>query len=494
MAAVDPHATGGAQASRSTRGIPFSLLVLRYFAYVIVALAAVWTVSFLAFSASINSGLVYAANYGPAHADEVAERLHALPSFDASSVPTAYRYALFGTSGETIDSTLPEANLAEAREAAASAPADGTVAQTGAGMGVTYAALTLADGTRCVLMCEYLPQFTLPELAAALPNPQNLLLIVGCAGSIVAIAFVARRASCVLTRALEPLIDIANHVGAQQLDFAVGASSVRQVSDVLDAMEQMRASLKTSLEARWEAEERERRQVASLAHDLKTPLTVVRANADFVAEELDSEHALDEAARRDLAAAARDISAGSERLDAYIRLLIDASRGAGEASREPIRPADLCEQIAREARATAHARGIEADIDIESAVGTLPEAPLDRVALMRAAMNLVSNAAEHARSRIGIACALSGDTLAIRVTDDGPGFSPAALEHGCERLFTDDSARSAQDGEQHYGLGLYTAAETARAHGGDLVLANLPAGGASATLSIPLAGVSGSPL
>ena len=165
--------------------------------------------------------------------------------------------------------------------AAAIAPADGSAAQTGAGMGVTYAAFALADGTRCVLMCEYLPQFTSPELASALPNPQNLLLIVGCAGSVVAIALVARRASRVLTRALEPLVDVADHVGAQQLHFAVGASSVRQVSDVLDAMEQMRASLKTSLEARWEAEERARQQVASLAHDLKTPLTVVRANADL---------------------------------------------------------------------------------------------------------------------------------------------------------------------------------------------------------------------
>lgn len=486
MAAVVRRATEKKRAFRA-RSIPFSLLVLRYFAYVIVALAAVWTISFLAFSASINSGLVYASNYGPAHADEVAKRLHALPSFDASAVPTAYRYVLFDTSGEAIDSTMPEANLAEAREAAASAPADGTVVQTGAGMGVTYAAFTLADGTRCVLMCEYLPQFTSPELASVLPNPQNLLLIVGCAGSVVAIALVARRASRVLTRALEPLIDVADHVGAQRLDFAVGVSSVRQVSDVLDAMEQMRTSLKTSLEARWEVEERERQQVASLAHDLKTPLTVVRANADFVAEELDGEHVADEGARRDIAAAAHDISAASEQLDAYVHLLIDASRGASEASREPVRPADLCEQIAREARAAAHARGIEADIDIESAIGTLPEAPLDRVALVRAAMNLVSNAAEHARSRIGIACALSGDTLTVRVTDDGLGFSPAALEHGCERLFTDDSARSARGGEQHYGLGLYTAAETARAHGGSLELANLPAGGAATTLSIPLA-------
>lgn len=72
--------------------------------------------------------------------------------------------------------------------------------------------------------------------------------------------------------------------------------------------------------------------MASLAHDLKTPLTVLRANADFVAEELEDEK------DADLAAAARDIAGSVERLDGYVRLLIEASRGSGGAERAPMRP------------------------------------------------------------------------------------------------------------------------------------------------------------
>ncbi|WP_369127619.1 ATP-binding protein, partial [Bifidobacterium catenulatum] len=73
-----------------------------------------------------------------------------------------------------------------------------------------------------------------------------------------------------------------------------------------------------------------------------------------------------------------------------------------------------------------------------------------------------------------------------RPPHDGPGFSPAALERGCERLFTDDSSRSSRDGGRHYGLGLHAASEAASAHGGSVSLANSPSGGAVTTIAVPL--------
>ena len=85
-----------------------------------------------------------------------------------------------------------------------------------------------------------------------------------------------------------------------------------------------------------------------------------------------------------------------------------------------------------------------------------------------------------------LAAAFEGGYLVIEVADDGPGFSPAALKRGCERLFTDDSSRSSRDGGRHYGLGLHAASEAASAHGGSVSLANSPLGGAVATIAVPL--------
>lgn len=437
--------------------MPLSFVIARYFAYAFAAVATAWLASFTALSAAINAGFVYEASWGPANAREVAEGLARDGVCGQQDVPTAYRYLILNKDGYVLMTDLEGTRLEDATEMARAALAadPGTVEIEGGGSGLTYAAFPLKGGGACALVSEYLPQWVSRDLAGLLPSPQDLMLVGAAAGSALALALVARRASRVISRKMAPLAEAAGRVGAGELDFAVGSTNVREVNDVLAAMDAMRASLAESLEARWAAERGQREQVASLAHDLKTPLTVLRANADFVAEELEDEK------DADLAAAARDIAGSVERLDGYVRLLIEASRGSGGAERAPMRPAELCEQV-------------------------LAEAALDRTSLARAAANLVANAAEHARSRVAVSCDVEGGHLVIEVSDDGPGFSPAALERGCERLFTDDSSRSSRDGGRHYGLGLHAASEAASAHGGSVSLANSPSGGAVATIAVPL--------
>ena len=476
-------------------GMPLSFVIARYFAYAFAAVAAAWALAFMALSAAINMGWVYEASWGPGNAREVAARLASEEDIGPEDIPTAYRYAVVDEAGEVRETDLEGARLDRAREAAETVlgTAPGTVEITGGGSGLTYAVFPFEGGGACALVSEYLPQWASRDLAEALPNPQNLMLVAGAAGSAVALALVAHRASRVISRKMAPLAEAAARVGNGELDFAVGRTNVREMNDVLDAMDAMRTSLASSLEARWAAERSQREQVASLAHDLKTPLTVLRANADFVAEELGGEETPGTASRTELAAAARDIAEGADRLDGYVHLLIDASRGAGGVAKAPVQPAELCRQVIAEAGPVARAHGVELAASVDRAVADAPEALLDRTALARAAANLVANAAEHARSRVELTCAVANETLVIEVADDGPGFSPAALAHGCERLFTDDSARSARDGERHYGLGLYAAAEAARAHGGSVALANrTDAGGtvlgAAATIAIPLQG------
>ncbi len=232
------------------------------------------------------------------------------------------------------------------------------------------------------------------------------MLVGAVTGKRAALALVARRASRVISRKMAPLARGGGARRGGELDFAVERTNVREVNDVLAAMDAMRDSLAESLEARWAAERDQREQVASLAHDLKTPLTVLRANADFVAEELGGEGTPDAACRAELAAAAHDIADGAERLDGYVHLLIDASRGAGGAVKAPVRPAELCGQIAAEAEPVARAHGAELAASVDRAVADAPEALLDRAALARAAANLVANAAEHARSCVELTCAL----------------------------------------------------------------------------------------
>ena len=467
--------------------MPLSFVIARYFAYAFAAVALAWIVAFLLLSSAINMGWVYEASWGPANAAEVGARLSEEGDLGREDVPTAYRYVVVGADGTIAETDLEGTRLEAAIEAACAAlsadPGDVTI--EGGGGGLTYASFALSQGGACALVSEYLPQWVSHDLARALPNPQNLMLAVGALGSAAGLALVARRASRVIARKMAPLVEAAERVGQERLDFSVGRTNVREVNDVLAAMDAMRSSLAASLEARWEAERAQREQIASLAHDLKTPLTVLRANADFVSEELAGTEERGGGAG-ELVAAARDIADGTERLDAYVRLLIEASNGANGGAGERVSPGELCRQVVAEAGPVVRARGLELVASVDPAVGDAERPELDRVTLTRAAANLVSNAAEHARSRVEVSCSAADGSLVVEVADDGPGFSPAALEHGCERLFTDDASRSARDGSRHYGLGLFTTAEAARAHGGSVTLANRPGDGAVVTLRIPL--------
>ena len=116
------------------------------------------------------------------------------------------------------------------------------------------------------------------------------------------------------------------------------------------------------------------------------------------------------------------------------------------------------------------------------------EVPGDACEISRAAMNVVSNAVEHASERVSVSLRAEGGILEIEVADDGSGFSPEALERGCERFFQGDPSRAGA----HHGLGLYAASEALRRCGGEIGLSNDLARdgavqGARVVLSIPLA-------
>lgn len=181
-----------------------------------------------------------------------------------------------------------------------------------------------------------------------------------------------------------------------------------------------------------------------------------------------------------------------------MQLLIEASRGkTPEGARQRIDAASLAKHLEREVVPLARTTGVELRVIRDDALGGA-SVFVEAQAVERAVANIVSNAVDHARSRVRIAFSLaehdkgSARALVIDVEDDGPGFSPAALEHGCERFFRDDASRTGATSGTHYGIGLFAAAETARNHNGTIELTNLtnPDGsirGARVTLQSPLA-------
>ncbi|MDD2925088.1 ATP-binding protein [Rhodoferax sp.] len=200
------------------------------------------------------------------------------------------------------------------------------------------------------------------------------------------------------------------------------------------------------------------RALASVSHDLRTPLTRLRLRAELVS---------DDTLRDQMAA---DLEAMATMLDATL----DYLRGLQD--QEPVRPIDinaLLESMAEDARVLGRS------ISLSGQAHSPFTARLS--ALRRALQNLIDNAFKYGQ-QVSIDVQDSTAQLRITVQDDGPGIAPAELAKVTEPYYRVDSARSQHGG---VGLGLSIARDIALLHDGELSLHNRPQGGLAATLCLP---------
>ena len=318
-------------------------------------------------------------------------------------------------------------------------------------------------------------QYTNEWMNMHLPSPDILLIILIAAGGIFVCLFLTTRFTKKLRLQLEPLYEATSEVAKQNLDFEVGHSNIKEFEDVLLSFSHMKESLKASLEQQWEAEHMQKEQIAALAHDLKTPLTVIQGNADLISEtELDEEQRL----------YAEYISSSSEQMQLYIRTLIDISRAASgyQLHMEDIDVLSYVVQLRGQIDALCQTKKIGLQMELEHLPDVLS---VDKLLLERAIMNVINNALDYSPqdSSIHISIISGKQHLKITVTDAGPGFSQEDLLHAEEQFYMADHSRSSN---LHFGMGLFITKSIVQQHGGQLVLSNSEkTGGAQVTILIP---------
>lgn len=444
-------------AVKAGKPVRLQTLFARYLLTACLTMAALALLWWTAFMAVMNSGWVMPAYTASVQAGVLAQRIEEEGVLEPDGIPHYIRWAVFSLDGElTAHAAMKPRRLEQIRRAAS----EGRLKQ-----GLLYTQyhriVPLDGGGMAVLQYDYAVPYKSARLAAYLPDFQSMMLVVlaGLLGG--AAALHTRRYARLLREDAQRLTQASRAIADRSLEAAVLAGThAAELGEALQAMETLRLSLAESLDRQFVLEQERRREIASLAHDLKTPLAVILGNAELLEEEKLPEGS---------AQRVRSIGSAAERMQASLRQLqaLSSQMDAGEARMQRVNLAALAEVLNAQGAGLCAARRVRF---IPSAPPQ-GEAMLDREAVMRAALNLLDNAVRYAGpgGSVSLSLAAENGLLSLTVRDSGPGFSDEALRLAGRAFYTEEKHRSSGG---HAGMGLCYAAQTALRHGGVLTLQN----------------------
>ncbi len=258
-------------------------------------------------------------------------------------------------------------------------------------------------------------------------------------------------------RFASPVVDVmeaADRVAAGDYETRVEERGPREV-------QRLGRSFNAMTERLGSNEARRRQLLADVAHELRTPLSVIQANLEAL---IDGVHPIDEA---HLASVLEETKVMSRLLN-DLQTLSTAEAGALTLHREPTQPHDLIDAAVRSFAAQASEAGVRLETSVAEPIA---EVEVDRLRIGEVLGNLLSNALRHTPSGgvVTVAAAASADGVELSVTDSGSGIATDRLPHVFDRFSKAPDSPGA-------GLGLAIAKSLVEAHGGRIRAESAPTG------------------
>ncbi len=280
---------------------------------------------------------------------------------------------------------------------------------------------------------------------------------------------------------LEALAATARRVGSGDLSARSGIERQDEVGTVAGAIDDMIGQLVRARAEREQQEEARRHFLASIGHDLRTPLTALRAAVEALQDGIVPDP------DRYLRSMARDVDLLEGLIDDLF-LVARIEAGRLDLSLEDVDLAELADEAAEAMAPVSTARGVSVVVDVPGMVPARGEAQ----ALGRVLRNLLDNAIRHSPEggevRVEVNPHTQGAT--VEVVDEGKGFPPEFAGRAFESFSRADPARVRAGGGA--GLGLAIARGVVEAHGGRIWIGPGPGGRVGflvpATTEVPVAG------
>lgn len=265
-----------------------------------------------------------------------------------------------------------------------------------------------------------------------------------------------------MTRPMNNLIVAARRIESGDYSAQVPEWGSPDIRSVARAFNSMSARLK-------KMDEQRRDFLADVTHELRTPLSVIRGQAEAISDGVypaDAAHL----------APILDATETLDRLVEDLRTLVLTDAGNLTLNKEPTDLGALVRDAVESFRSQAEAAGVSLTIDVS---GNIPTVDVDPARIRQVISNLLSNAIRHtpAGGSVKVAVAAAGEQVTLTITDSGEGIPPELLPHVFERFVKGPDSQGS-------GLGLAIAHEIVAAHGGNLELESALGSGTVARVAL----------
>lgn len=437
------------------KAISLQMLFLKYLAIFCFTMIFLVTVIIVSFYYALEKGIILPANYAEQSIQNMENQLMKVESFDESLIPFPCTYVLLSETGDVQKSNMSKDEISRAKEY--------LLGKIGS-LNKHYKSIKCNDGNILVIKYDLWAHFTSPALHKLFPRPEIVAIMIFLCAFILMAVVLALNFSKKLKKELAPLIIATDSIKQKDLDFDFVPTKIKEINTVLQSISELKTALSDSLIQQWDIEQSKKNQISAIAHDIKTPLTIIKGNAELL---------LEAKLTREDKNLLQYIQSNSNRIENYIELLMTATTVTDSVDFHKCQFSirDFLLEIEEQAKALCYVKNItlciERNILEETFYG-------DVLLINRAILNLLDNAVEYSSDGSKIEFKINGnkELLSFTIADNGKGFSVAALKNATMQFFTEQTERSGR----HYGMGLYIAKMVAEKHGGQIEVANRPEG------------------
>ena len=271
----------------------------------------------------------------------------------------------------------------------------------------------------------------------------------------------------------EPITQLQNGVERIQednLDFHIEYDGDDELGQLCCSMEKMRRELRQKHKALWESLEQRKLLNASVSHDLRTPITVLKGYLDYLEKNIPQDKLTEDM----LLDTVSSMQGAVNRLELYVESVRDIEKIENiEIEKRSENVKLLLNELRSNVRQLAGNKEIIISNDI-----TVDKIQIDKGVFFRILENLLQNALRYAEKQVSINLSHKKDFLILTVKDDGKGFSAADLEKATTVFYSNDKEK------QHFGIGLSVCKILCEKHGGLLYVGNQKEKGACVTAKL----------